>query len=141
MIAMLRLPFVPGTLAWISRRGDARAKLAISDLNSPAVHIYDARSGDAEPIAAVALHKAPVTAMVYIEAADAVVSADGRGFLEYWSGSDYAHPADAVDFRRGARCSGEAVLRRRAERAARSLAPFLLLRSRSPQPQDISHSP
>lgn len=50
MMVMIRLPFVPGTVEWVYKQGDVKAKLAISDRNSPFVHIYDARSGTNEPI-------------------------------------------------------------------------------------------
>lgn len=43
MIAMLRLPWVPGCVVWCSPRGAAQAKLAVSDSGSGAVHIYDMR--------------------------------------------------------------------------------------------------
>lgn len=51
MMAMIRLPFVPGCVEWIYKQGDVKAKLAISDRDSPSVHIYDARSGSNESIA------------------------------------------------------------------------------------------
>lgn len=50
-MAMIRLPFVPGCVEWIYKQGDVKAKLAISDRDSPSVHIYDARSGSNESIA------------------------------------------------------------------------------------------
>lgn len=86
MIAMMRLPFVPGTVEWLVRAGDARCRLAISDLNSPAVRVYDPRSGGAvdEPVGAFEAHAAPVTAMRYCAAADIVVSADEKGAHEGW---------------------------------------------------------
>lgn len=50
MMVMMRLPFVAGAVEWVFKHGDAKAKLAVSDRNSPFVHIYDARSGLNEPI-------------------------------------------------------------------------------------------
>lgn len=50
MIVMMKLPFVPGCAEWCFRRGDARAKLAVSDLNSHRIHVYDVRSGSTEPL-------------------------------------------------------------------------------------------
>lgn len=50
MMAMIRLSFVPGSVEWVYKQGDVKAKLAISDSNSPFVHIYDARSGSNDPI-------------------------------------------------------------------------------------------
>lgn len=50
MMVMLRLPYVPGAVEWVYKQGDVKAKLAISDRNSPLVHIYDARAGSNEAI-------------------------------------------------------------------------------------------
>ena len=50
MMAMVRLPFIPGCAEWVYKQGDVKAKLAISDRNSSSVHIYDARAGTNEPI-------------------------------------------------------------------------------------------
>lgn len=50
MMVMIRLPFVPGTIEWVYKQGDVKAKVAISDRNSSYVHIYDARAGTNEPI-------------------------------------------------------------------------------------------
>lgn len=50
MMAMIRLSFLPGSVEWVYKQGDVKAKLAISDRNSPFVHIYDARSGSNDPI-------------------------------------------------------------------------------------------
>lgn len=50
MMVMLRLPYVPGNVEWVYKQGDVKAKLAVSDRNSPSVHIYDARDGSSEAI-------------------------------------------------------------------------------------------
>lgn len=50
MMVMLRLPYVPGTVEWVYKQGNVKAKLAISDRHSSFVHIYDARDGSGEPI-------------------------------------------------------------------------------------------
>ena len=50
MMAMVRLPFIHGCAEWVYKKGDVKAKLAISERNSSAVHIYDARAGTNEPI-------------------------------------------------------------------------------------------
>jgi peptidylprolyl isomerase domain and WD repeat-containing protein 1 len=41
MMFMMRLPFVPGAIEWVYREGDVKPKLAVSDRNTPFVHIYD----------------------------------------------------------------------------------------------------
>jgi peptidylprolyl isomerase domain and WD repeat-containing protein 1 len=50
MMAMIHLPYVPGSAEWVYKQGDVKARLAISDRNSLVVHIYDARAGSNEPI-------------------------------------------------------------------------------------------
>lgn len=51
MMAMIRLPYIPGAVEWVYKQGDVKAKLAVSDRDSSFVHIYDPRSGSNEPIA------------------------------------------------------------------------------------------
>ncbi|KAG1663107.1 hypothetical protein FOA52_010510 [Chlamydomonas sp. UWO 241] len=100
MIVMLRTNYTPGKAEWIYRRGESQARVAITDLNSPSIHVYDVRSGSNEPVAVVdSIHKAPLVSLRYVPAADTVISCDTKGFLEYWSASDYGQPsADAVSF-------------------------------------------
>lgn len=50
MMVMIRLPFVPGSVEWVYKQGDVKARLAISDRNSSFVHIYDARAGSNESV-------------------------------------------------------------------------------------------
>jgi peptidylprolyl isomerase domain and WD repeat-containing protein 1 len=50
MMFMMRLPFVPGAIEWVYRQGDVKPKLAVSDRNTPFVHIYDTHSGSNDPI-------------------------------------------------------------------------------------------
>ncbi|GIL83353.1 hypothetical protein Vretimale_11294 [Volvox reticuliferus] len=92
LIVMLRLSFTPGCAAWIYKKGEAKARLAISDLNSGRIHIFDARSGNDASEAVVEVHRAPVTAMRYNAPLDTVISTDTKGMIEYWCGSSYGHP-------------------------------------------------
>lgn len=50
MMHMMPLPFVPGAVEWVCKKGDVKSKLAISDRNSSSVHIYDAHAVSNEPI-------------------------------------------------------------------------------------------
>jgi hypothetical protein len=60
--------------------GDAASKLAISDLNSSAIHIYDVASGSEEPISSLSsLHASPVAVMRFNAAANTVISSDAKG--------------------------------------------------------------
>jgi peptidylprolyl isomerase domain and WD repeat-containing protein 1 len=50
MMFMMRLSFVPGAIEWVHREGDVKPKLAVSDRNTPFVHIFDTHSGSNDPI-------------------------------------------------------------------------------------------
>ncbi|KAI3902323.1 hypothetical protein MKW92_019490 [Papaver armeniacum] len=99
MMVMIRLPFVPGTVEWVYKQGDVKAKLAISDRNSPFVHIYDARSGTNEPIISKEIHMGPVKVMKYNQIFDTVISADEKGIIEYWCPATLQFPEDSVSFK------------------------------------------
>ncbi|KAK9833523.1 hypothetical protein WJX81_001231 [Elliptochloris bilobata] len=99
MMAMLRLPFVPACAEWVSKKGEAGARLAIAERDLPIIHIYDARSGSDQPTASVKVHGAPVKVMRYNAAHDTVISSDEKGMIEYWSGTTLRFPSEAVAFR------------------------------------------
>ncbi|GBG87427.1 hypothetical protein CBR_g45485 [Chara braunii] len=100
MMAMIRLQFIPGAVEWIFRQGEALAKLAVSDKESAQIHIYDARSGSNQPLRTVAIHRGPLLLMRYNPINDVVISVDGKGTLEYWSGATCQFPTTAsVKFR------------------------------------------
>jgi peptidylprolyl isomerase domain and WD repeat-containing protein 1 len=99
MMFMMRLPFVPGAIEWVYRQGDVKPKLAVSDRNTPFVHIYDTHSGSNDPIISKEIHAGPVKVMKYNHVHDVVISADAKGLLEYWSPSTLKFPEDAVNFR------------------------------------------
>lgn len=96
MIMMMKLTFTPGVAEWVFKKGDAASKLAISDLNSPAVYIFDVASGSEAPIASLEkLHSAHVKVMRFNAAANTVISSDAKGYIEYWSPDDYKAPASS----------------------------------------------
>ncbi|KAG2449525.1 hypothetical protein HYH02_005667 [Chlamydomonas schloesseri] len=92
LIVMMRLTFTPGCAAWIYKKGEAKARLAISDLNSGKIHVFDARDGSDKPLAEVEVHRAPVAAMRYCAPLDLVVSTDTKGMIEMWCGTGYGYP-------------------------------------------------
>jgi len=92
MMVMIRLPFIPGTIEWVFKQGDVKPKLAVSDRNSPDVHIYDARADSSEPIVSNKIHSGPVKIMKYNHAFDMVISADAKGLIEYWSPATLKFP-------------------------------------------------
>lgn len=61
------------------QKGDARNKLAISDLNSSDVHVYDVSSGSEDPLTTISTHATPVAVMRYVAAKDTLVSIDKAG--------------------------------------------------------------
>jgi peptidylprolyl isomerase domain and WD repeat-containing protein 1 len=61
------------------QRGQAQAKLAISDAESGTVHVYDARSGSNDPVGSFSGHRQPVQVMRFNEACSTVISVDARG--------------------------------------------------------------
>lgn len=64
MIVMLRLKFVPGSCAFISSKRASQSMLAVSDLNTASVHVFDISSGSEEPIRVLeSLHQEPITCM------------------------------------------------------------------------------
>ncbi|KAI4334267.1 hypothetical protein L6164_018977 [Bauhinia variegata] len=99
MMVMIGLPYVPGAVEWVYKQGDVKARLAISDRNSPFVHIYDARSGSNEPIISKEIHLAPVKVMKYNPAHDSVISADTKGIIEYWNPTTLQFPEDEANFK------------------------------------------
>ncbi|KAG9455056.1 hypothetical protein H6P81_007960 [Aristolochia fimbriata] len=99
MMVMMRLPFIPGSVEWVYKQGDVKAKLAVSERNSPYVHIYDARGGSNEPICSKEIHMHPIKFMKYNPIADTVISADIKGVIEYWCPTTLQFPEDRVSFR------------------------------------------
>ena len=70
----------PAVCPWGLQRGEAQLKLAISDADSPKVHVYDTSTGSDEPIASVeGGHNTPVQAMKYNRVHNCVISADAQG--------------------------------------------------------------
>ncbi|KAG2329978.1 hypothetical protein Bca52824_001158 [Brassica carinata] len=99
MMAMVRLPYIPGAVEWVYTHGDVKAKLAISDRNSSFVHIYDPRSGSNEPIASKEMHSYPIKVMKYNPVYDTMISGDIKGLIEYWSPATLQFPEDEVNFK------------------------------------------
>ena len=96
MINMIKLEYTPSCALWIHKPGDAINELAISDSESPLINIYDGK-GSSEPLKTLKVHMKPVVSMAYCHLFDIVISSDGGGMVEYWSGSgqDYSFPKAA----------------------------------------------
>ncbi|CAL5228960.1 g12192 [Coccomyxa viridis] len=98
MMAMLRLPFLPGCAAWIFKKEDAQSRLAVAERETGKIHIYDVKSDSDDALHSFEVHRTPVIAMRYNAAHDSVVSLDQRGMIEYWSARGYSFPEEDVDF-------------------------------------------
>ncbi|KAL1892510.1 Peptidyl-prolyl cis-trans isomerase cyp15 [Sporothrix stenoceras] len=105
LLSMIALDFTPRCICWVHRRGASLPLLAVTDLDSSAIHIYDGR-GEAATVASSknqatdggaddvvlqkpihtikSMHRTPVTLMAYNESYDCVVSTDSGGMVEYW---------------------------------------------------------
>jgi len=99
MTGMLRLAFTPRCLAWVYARGEQLLKLAVSDADSGAVNVFDARAAGgssadaASPLASLSLHSAPLSCLRYSAPLGLCVSADTGGQLELWSPASMAAAA------------------------------------------------
>ncbi|ORX39736.1 peptidyl-prolyl cis-trans isomerase [Kockovaella imperatae] len=88
MINIFKFTFVPKACCWIHEPGAGQTLLAVSDMASPTIRIYDGR-GDGNPLYKLEkIHRAPVHLMVYNSRYDCVISADEAGFVEYWQPSE-----------------------------------------------------
>ncbi|KAK4255217.1 hypothetical protein QN277_008242 [Acacia crassicarpa] len=99
MMAMIRLPYIPGAVEWVYKQGDVKARLAVSDRNSSFVHIYDARAGSNEPIISKQVHLSPIKVIKFNPLYDSVISADTKGLIEYWDHTTLQFPEDKVNFK------------------------------------------
>ncbi|KAI4386111.1 hypothetical protein MLD38_004072 [Melastoma candidum] len=99
MMVMIRLPYIPGAVEWVYKQGEVKAKLAISDHDTPTVYIYDARSGTNDPLISKEMHLSPVKIMRYNHMFDTVISSDSKGIIEYWNPGTFAFPEDEVKFK------------------------------------------
>ncbi|RKP27729.1 hypothetical protein SYNPS1DRAFT_12240 [Syncephalis pseudoplumigaleata] len=98
MINIINIDYVPGSICWIHRRGQAQALLACADRDSNTIHVYDGR-GDGKPLHTITqLHHATVCTMKYNPVYDCVISADTSGMVEYWNPQSPNELPSTVDF-------------------------------------------
>ncbi|XP_023222457.1 peptidylprolyl isomerase domain and WD repeat-containing protein 1-like [Centruroides sculpturatus] len=89
MINMIKLDFRPQCCDWIHKAGDPVSALAVGEVDSGSVYVFDGR-GDATPLHVIEkLHSAPVVLMKYNAAQEVAVSVDRKGIVEYWTGPKY----------------------------------------------------
>lgn len=99
MSNILALPFLPGTLLWLSSGSACKSKssagaslrlssphIAVSDINSGSISIYNTESGSQTPLRTISsVHSTPVQCMCLNMHYGCVISIDFRGVIEYWS--------------------------------------------------------
>jgi peptidylprolyl isomerase domain and WD repeat-containing protein 1 len=85
MISMFKFDYVPGYVCWYSEvENGVDTFLAISDKNSNKIFLYDS-NGDGTALHEVeSVHRSPLKALRYNYSHHCFVSADAKGFLEYW---------------------------------------------------------
>uniref|UniRef100_A0A0N4ZYZ1 peptidylprolyl isomerase n=1 Tax=Parastrongyloides trichosuri TaxID=131310 RepID=A0A0N4ZYZ1_PARTI len=100
MTNILPLSFKPFSCCWIDKSRDAINAVAISDIDTGTVYIFDSNdNGDALKIFD-RMHRSPFVQMTYSPLNDISISVDSRGMLEYWSGIErnYQFPDSDVSF-------------------------------------------
>jgi peptidylprolyl isomerase domain and WD repeat-containing protein 1 len=99
MISMVKLAYQPSACEWVSRKGAADGVVAVAADDAPAIRLYRARSGSADPVGeSGTVHFAPVRLMRYNHFFHTVVSMDTKGMVEYWDPDDFSFPERAVRF-------------------------------------------
>eukprot|EP00727_Mastigamoeba_balamuthi_P010741 m51a1_g629 putative peptidylprolyl isomerase domain and wd repeat-containing protein 1-like (649) ;mRNA; r:144654-147099 len=102
MVDMYTLPYVPASCCWVGHTGTF---LAVSDSESPVVHVYDVahievdKQKAAIPMHTFKLHKTPVHIIRYNGKFNTVITADKSGMIEYWDPQTLQFPEAAVKFR------------------------------------------
>jgi peptidylprolyl isomerase domain and WD repeat-containing protein 1 len=97
LLAMLNLEYSPKAVCWVHGRGASFPQLAVSSEENGWIRIYDGRGDNMEPLQTLkAVHRMPVSLMVYNSAYDCVVSVDEGGMVEYWRPSGTYEKPDNV---------------------------------------------
>lgn len=87
MINILQLNFFPKILSFVHRESDFDNALAVSNLNSGEIVLFDAK-GENIPIHIIKnLHLKPIILMEYCPINNITISIDEIGMIEYWSGT------------------------------------------------------
>lgn len=86
MINMMRIDYAPGTTEFIHRPGDAIQSLAVTEVDSQKIYIYDSRGTNSPLSVLEKFHTKPVILMRYNLKFDTCISVDKNGILEYWTG-------------------------------------------------------
>lgn len=98
MINMMRLDYVPNQVEWIHSPGDPIQWLAVTDVDSPNIYVYDGRSNNVPLKVLEKIHSKPVVTIKFNPKFEVTVSVDKNGILEYWCGPkhDYCFPKNVA---------------------------------------------
>lgn len=97
LLSMLALEFMPKSICWVHRKGASLPLLAVSEEEKPAIHIFDGRGENPQPIHTLkSLHRSPVSLMSFNDRYDCVLSSDVGGMIEYWRPSGTYEKPDNV---------------------------------------------
>ncbi|KAI8148410.1 peptidyl-prolyl cis-trans isomerase cyp15 [Fennellomyces sp. T-0311] len=98
MINMIKLGYKPKSVCWIHQQGQAQALVAISEADSPNIHLYDGRA-EGKPLHTISnLHSHPVHIISFNWRFNTVVSVDTQGMVEYWEPEEPFELPKSVDF-------------------------------------------
>jgi peptidylprolyl isomerase domain and WD repeat-containing protein 1 len=98
MINMIELSFTPKAIAWIYKRGESQALIAVSDADSSDVHVFDGRGEGSSLFTVQKLHSHPVSIIKYNRHHDCVVSVDVSGMVEYWEPTSTFQPPASIQW-------------------------------------------
>ncbi|KAI5848731.1 hypothetical protein DFP73DRAFT_542221 [Morchella snyderi] len=86
LLTTITLPNAPKAICWVHRRGSSLPLLAVSDVVSPHIVIYDGRGDSPKVLYTVEhMHRSIVHLMAFNDKYNCVVSCDESGMVEYWS--------------------------------------------------------
>jgi peptidylprolyl isomerase domain and WD repeat-containing protein 1 len=89
MVSWIKTSFIPAAAEFISPPGSSRCLLAVADRQSSTIYVFNTlKPADTPPLARIDVHRARVVLIRYNAPLDAVVSADAKGLLEYWSAAE-----------------------------------------------------
>lgn len=94
MINMITLKFSPKCACWVYSSGDAIQTIAVSDVESPSIYIFNVMEKGEILHHFDKLHMESVVVLKFNPIYDIAISVDMKGILEYWSGpkNDYKFP-------------------------------------------------
>jgi len=96
---MLKLGFKPAAVEFVHKKDAPSNLVAVSDVDSKAVHILEPESGSPKPLRTLETHQGPVHAIKYNPWLHAAISADRLGNLEFWDPDTMQMPTNKT--RRG----------------------------------------